>query len=279
MSKTFSTKSFSNKSFSSKSFLTKSFKPYISSYIQTWYNSLSTKPSSSLLTDLNNLYDGIYFDGDGQEIDLFHPIAGLETDEQRLRPIISTSGNDFTNVNSAVLSTGGMQGNGVDSYLDLKWLPTDNGVKFTQDSACMGCYSRTNSLSANNDMGCAKTSDATFLQIYSKYTDNNFYYRINMNTGLPGTIVTDSLSLHAISRNSATTVESWYRGVSQGTENFNSTGKTPFSIYLGGANINGVFIQPSVRQLSFPFVGSKLVNQLRIYNRIQAYMTSRGIQV
>ncbi len=252
---------------------------YISPFLQTWYKSLTIKPSNSLLNSLNILYDGMNNDGDLQEIDLIHPIAGLETTEQRLKPIKSTSGLDFTNVNSATLDTGGVTGNGTTSYLNLNWTPSTHGVKYTLDSACMGCYSRTSSTSANNDMGSVNIGTAFFLQIYSKFTDNKFYYRINNGVDLPGQTVTDSLALHAIARNDSATVESWYRGTSLGTEAVASTGLPTVSAYLCGSNVDGAFTQPSVRQLSFPFFGSKLVNQMRMYTRVQAFMTAREASV
>lgn len=246
---------------------------YISPYILPWYNALSVKPSGGLLKDLNTLYDGMHSDGDLSEIDLIHPIAGLETDEQRLKPIKSTSGLDFTNVNAASLAVGGVTGDGATSYLNLNWIPATHGVKYTQNSAFYALYSRTNSAATSNDMGVdSGTSDA---YIVPKFTDNNHYDKINDNT-FATYAAADSLALRSVVRTASNAKQAFARGVSLGTSAGVSTGVAAISFFFCCRNLAGVPSTFSTRQLSFPILGSGAVNSLRVYNRIQAFMTARG---
>lgn len=244
--------------------------------LQAWYDDLAVKPSNALLLDLNTLYNGMEDDGDLVEMDLIHPIAGLETDEQRLKPIKSTSGLDFTNVNSATLAAGGVTGNGSTSYLNLNWIPSTHGSKYQRDSACYGLYSRTDSAVTSNDMGCTDGTRAAV--IVPKFTDNNCYSKINDDTNLSATI-TNSLGLISTRRTASNAKAAFRNGVSLGTATTASIGRPTITMFLACRNVSGVASSFSVRQLSFPFAGSGLVDQLRVYNRIQTYMTSRGIAV
>lgn len=114
------------------------------SVLQPWHDSLSVKPSSGLWSDLKTLADGTALDGDWDEMDLFGMVAAMETDEQRLRPLKTTSGDDCIIEGSPGLSV-----NGIDcplqdiSGLNLKWNPTDDGVKYTLNSAYIGGFGRT----------------------------------------------------------------------------------------------------------------------------------------
>lgn len=111
-----------------------------SSLILTWYNSLSVKPSSGLLTALNTLADGLYADGNWDKLDLFGLLAGMETQEQQLRPLITTSGDDFVIVDTPTLDSNGVNSNGATGYLDLKWNPADDGSQFSINSAFLSSY-------------------------------------------------------------------------------------------------------------------------------------------
>jgi len=103
--------------------------------IEDWYDSLSVKPSNALMTDLNTLVDGIDSDGNWSLLDLFGLIAGMETQEQQLKPLITTSGEDFVIVGTPILNSNGARNNTGAGYLNLKWNPVDDGVQYAADSA------------------------------------------------------------------------------------------------------------------------------------------------
>lgn len=97
---------------------------YVSPLLQTWYNALSVKPSDELTTKLSVLMDGLDSDGVLDNTYLLAPVGfGLETDEQRLKPLVTTSGDDIVAVNSPTIASTGITGNGSTSYVNLKWNP------------------------------------------------------------------------------------------------------------------------------------------------------------
>lgn len=108
--------------------------------ILTWYNSLAVKPSNALLTDLNTLVDGLNADGNWAKLDLFGLVAGMETQEQQLRPLITTSGDDFVIDGAPVLNANGVRNDGGLGRLNLKWNPTDDGAQYTLNSAFLSSY-------------------------------------------------------------------------------------------------------------------------------------------
>lgn len=249
--------------------------------IASWYNGLSVKPSDDLLTDLNTLSQSLSDAGIWAELDLFHPIGGLETDEQRLTPIISTSGSNFTNVNSATLDVNGVTGNGTSSYLNLNWNPNTNSVKYTQNSASYGFYNRTNNTGGYSDVGAWDATNG--ISVNPRFTDDKFYLRINQSNGLGATAsvstYTDCRGLIVVERSNATNDGAYRNGSSLFTSAKNSNGLPNNNIYLCCYNFNGTAANFSTRNYALVFFGSSAINQSNFYTIIQAYMTARDINV
>ena len=107
-------------------------------FISSWYNALSVKPSETLLTDLNTLTAGMDADGDWTELDFFALSAGMETEEQALRPLKTTGSATMTNFDNGsgglVWSVNGWAANGVDLILS-GYNPFSNAVKYALNSA------------------------------------------------------------------------------------------------------------------------------------------------
>lgn len=243
--------------------------------IATWYNSLTVKPTASLLIALNNLSAGLNTDGDWTLLDLFHPIGGLETDEQRLKPLISTSGLDFVAVNSPTLNTNGVTGNGTSSYLNLKWTPTTNGVQYTQNSACQLIWNRTTGTHVGAWTG--STGTAATHRLYGKYTDNNYYFKINDVVAESSGTNTNPVGLAMVKRTSSTNTLMVMNGTTLGTFSRTSTGLPDREWYLCCHDSMGTPSEFSNRNFALIGLGSGTVNQTNIYNRIQTYMTARGL--
>lgn len=241
-----------------------------------WYNSLTTKPSSTLLTHLNTLVTSLYTNAIWDELDLFHVIGGLETDEQRLKPLKSTAATnsltDFTNVNSATLDTTGVTGNGSTSYLNLNWNPSTNKNKFAQDSSSLSIYSRTDNASVGWDAGHSQLGILL---------DNsgNLQYRVNDAT-LDNVANTNSSGFYHLVR-TASNAKSVYRNGSQigSTVTTASGAINNFSLFIGCRNNGGTPLNFTDRNYSMISAGSSAMNQSTFYTNIQTYMTSRGINV
>ncbi len=249
------------------------------SLIASWYDALVIKPSPSLLTALNQLTWGLSSNGIWTELDLFHPIGGLETDEQRLRPLITTSTTKtFTNVNSVTLDSTGATGNGTTSYINTNWNATTDGIKFIQNSASMGVYNRTNSTGDLYEIGAFVFVGNKNQYLASKNAANNQQVTINSVTNL-NSATSDSLGLRSGVRTAVNARASYVNGVSIGSDAGAAGSIVTINTFLCGVNGDGALYKPSNRNISLLFLGSGAINQLTFYNHIQTYMTSRGISV
>lgn len=252
----------------------------LQSNLKVWYNSLTgAKPSRTLLRDLNNLMWGLENAGILSELDLFHPIGGLETDEQRLKPIISTSGNDFTNVNSVTLNSNGATGNGSSSYLNLNWNPNTDGVKYVLNNAHIACYSRTDVAENSTDIS-AYNGTTQFTGFNIKWGDGNWYCNIHKTSSSMTYANANSLGFYIGQRTASTAQESFKNGVSIASNTLASVGIPNYDVYACGRNNAGTADSFSTRNLALFSAGSSLDNlELTYYNLIQTYMTARGINV
>ena len=124
--------------------------------IASWYAALSVKPSAALLTALNTLVNGMNTDGDWTELDFLAVVAGMETQEQALLPLKSTSGDIMLNVDlgggGIVIDNSGATANGTD-VINSKWNPNDNGSKWTLNSAFYGVYMQTQTVNTGQTFG------------------------------------------------------------------------------------------------------------------------------
>jgi hypothetical protein len=170
---------------------------------KTWYNLLTIKPSVSLANDLNTLISSLDTQGLLSKLDIFHPIAGMETDEQRLKPILTTGTSPFVVSGTVNLTSNGATSTG--GYIDLEWNPFTNGVNYTLNDASLGVYSMTDFNEDTYDIGgYDKVSDtSSYVKSRSfKYLE----YHINQSTAnITHTIENiNSLGLHSSVRNNST---------------------------------------------------------------------------
>lgn len=241
---------------------------------QAWYNSLTgAKPSAELAEDANAFIQGLDDDNVLEEFDLLHWLAGWETDEQRHTPIISTSSLDFVPVNSPTWDASGVTGDGATSYVNLKWKPQSDAIKFEQDSAYLGIYVSTDVAGDMCDIGIKKT------YLSDIFADNNFGFfeggindgvnSVNANTGTIGLfsmLREDSMNQRAAKDNTLLPI--------------NSTTSNPVEdveFTIGARNFDGTIEKYSSRQYQFVGIGSKLVHVGNLYTRVAAYKTARGI--
>lgn len=254
--------------------------PLITNYdpvLRNWLNKLSFSPSNPICKDLQELILGLRNDGNLTELDLFHTIGGLETDEQRLTPLISTANTAFTTVNSPTLDSNGVTGNGSSSYINTLWNPASNGMRYSLNSASMGLYSRTNStVGTSVDFGC-KGSATSRSQIFSKYSANGQFY---LNTSsFKDVAMSDSLGLISIDRTGASTGGVYKNGTLLDSNTVSSLAIPDAVWFIGALNNNGTPANYSARNIAFCYAGGGLINQNALYNRVQTYMTRRGINV
>jgi len=257
--------------------------PLISNFhpvLKNWLNNLSFSPSNDVVKAQQILIKGIADDLILPELDLFHTIGGLETDEQRLRPLITTSATKtFTAISSPTLNINGVTGNGVNSYIQSNWIPSTNGIKYTQNSASFGVYLNSANVTANSDE-MSVTDGTRYCYMNARYSTNNFFTVVNAAAATEfGTSNLNSQGLFSNVRTASNAATNYINSV-QGTASAGASNGLPTTqFYILAQNNNGTAGRFSVRRLAMIYCGSGAINQLSFYNRIQTYMTSRGIQV
>lgn len=241
-----------------------------------WYNKLAVKPSTEVTTDLRALIVGLLEDQILQKCDLFHVIGGLETDEQRLKPIISTSGLDFTNVNSVTLDSGGAKSNG-SSYINLNWIPDNNQNMYRLNSGTIAVYVRENT---NSGFDAGVVANSRALDIRSRST-GVFYGRINNSASTLNIANADSRGMYACQRTSSNSISLYKNNTLQITDSTISTvvPDESRSVFLCVRNLDGVAASFGQRYQGMILIGNGEINISSLYTRIQTYMTARGINV
>lgn len=255
------------------------------SLLQSWYDSLSVKPSAGLWSDLNTLADTLNAAGKWAEFDFFAMIAAMETDEQRLRPLITTSGSDITAVNSPTLDANGVTGNGTSSYLNFNWNPTAHSVKFTLNNSCYGVYNSTAGTTGNRRyMGVADTNGVTISNSEIVRTTTLVNGRINSN----GAVATITANLTTFGLKSIRRIDSNnVRGRSNASDGTNViqavVSRLANSNFVGCCTNNPAPLGSGPTSFSNAtmrlfFMGSNvLASDDVLYNALTTFFTARGL--
>jgi hypothetical protein len=248
--------------------LDKTFDPVV----KDWFNRVG-KPGQA--NAINRCVKSLRDAGILKELDLFHLIGGLDTDLQRLRPLVTTSTtNTFTAVASPTLAYNGVTGNGSSSYLNLRWMPSTNAVKYSLNSASLGTYSLTQTAAAtNSNMG------NNISLISPRRAGDVILFRVN-----DGAAETNSNALTtgliSIERTGATSKRSYRNGASLGTGTNTTSALNPENFYLCCHNNSSETPASfTTRTQSMCFAGSSNIDQLKFYQIIQNYMTEVGLAV
>jgi len=247
--------------------------------LKDWISGLMTPPSPALAKDLNNLLKGLRADGNLTELDLFHTIGGLETDEQRLRPLITTSTTKtFTAVNSPTLDSTGITGDGATSYLNTNWAFSTNNIKYTLNSASIFQYCRTVGAASavRADMGA--TNGGTYAYMETRYSGNLYYTAVNDGGG-SNTANASAQGFFHSQRTSSSNIDQNKNGTLLNAAVKNSTTMNASTLFICSLNNASTPINHTPYNYALFGVGSGNINRLTFYNRIQTYMTSRGIAV
>lgn len=237
--------------------------------IATWVAGLSVPPSAGLLTKLSTLFDTLDGYGITSKLDLFHPFALMETTEQRLTPIVSTSGNIFINVNGCSFDANGVVGDGATSYIDTKYNPVTNGVKFTLNDCCMGVWMKSVSDGAMASMGNADFG--VYTTIIPKLGGQH-YMALNHSPGWVNYATTPSDGCYAIDRSSSTKVNTWVDGVNTVTDAPQNSVIVPAQdFFVCALNNGGGAGFMSTNKVAIIYAGGSL-NQTNMHLALSTYL-------
>jgi hypothetical protein len=188
---------------------------------------------------------------------------------------------DLSAVNGPTFATDrGYTGDGASSYLNTGFVPSTDGVKYAQDSASLGVYSRTDAQGTTTDIGARHTSNTRQARLQIRNSSNLITPLVNedLNFTLANT---SSAGLFAARRSGASASAVFRNGVSLGTGSATSVARPAFALSVGALNTAGTLSGYSTRQLAFAFVGASLSDQQMtdLFTTVEAYMDAIGAGV
>jgi hypothetical protein len=263
------------------------------SVLDSWYASLLVKPSAGLWTDLKAMADGMNSDGDWNEMDMFGMLACMETDEQRLKPLKTTSLSDFTKVGNPTLNSAGALNPvpGAFNYIRTNWTPSIHGVKFTQNSASFSIYADTN----NNPFTLGGVAGAYSFNFSTNLVMNMAELNTTLSNG--GSSINDDASgeyavlktgftnsskryFSSLIRTTSNLVQSYLNGQSSALVTSVSNGRCDINLALLGYDDGSGYVDTAITDIiRVVITGSGNVNPDRVATRLNSFFTSRGLTI
>ena len=245
---------------------------------QAYFNELSVQPSEDHKDTLDNfLIKPLVANGIWAQLDRLWVFA-TDSETSAATSLVNPTSTDITLVNSPTFTAfEGYAGNGTTSYIETNFNPSTDGSNYTQNSASMGSYTRTDLAQNSIDIG---VTDLTHVAYVAPYWLSGLDTLLKINDDTVGTgSQTSSDGLTASVRTASNDRGAWRDGVEILPGSAASTGVPNQEVYICAFGNNGTATSLSTRQISVVFIGSGAVNQLNMYNVIQSYMTALGKQV
>ncbi len=253
-------------------FIQTSYTPTLQSNVQTWYDSLTNKPTYTELNRVNLLFYGMEtIDNVLTQFDLFHPIARLSHSEQMLRPIITTGGATFTAVNSPTFDSNGVNGNGTTSYVNTNWNPSTHGVNYTQNMAYIGVYNNTTRGEDTTSIcGASDFSLFHIIRIYPRYTGGLYLAAAN---SVGDSVLANAITrgLLVIKRTASNALQGFRDTTSLSTDNDASAAIPNRNLWICGQNIDNALVDGTTDKVALVAAGGD-VNVLKVADRVWFYM-------
>lgn len=237
-------------------------------------------------TNIDNLIVAGKSHGWWNKMDLFYVFAIGTNSTDALLNWKSTSF-AATNVNSTSWTAyQGFTSNGSSSYLNTNYKPITNATNYSQNSASVGVYIRTNNATIDITNGNVEIgnmgADANYsIQLFPRYTPSgNAYTRLN-SSALTNGVVPTAAGFLISSRNNASSVNLYKNGSPLATSSSASTTIRDIDIFVCGCNRSGSSPVYGINQVAVAFLGSGLSadDVTNISNDVNAYMTAVGANV
>ena len=147
---------------------------------QAVYDAYTTKPSDAVAAIDNTMVVGLVSDGVWVKLDVVWVYASHTNGAGEALINWKLPGTyDATAYNAPTFTAyEGFLGNGTTQYIDCNWVPSVNGVNYTQNSASMLIYVRTN-VNTNTAHGTAENADTKDLFFTPKQADGKAYIKTN----------------------------------------------------------------------------------------------------
>jgi hypothetical protein len=237
---------------------------------QLIFDAFTTPPTDARKITINTCVLALKAAGVWSALDILYVLAAADAQAARINwknPGVKT----LTAVNApAFAADRGYTGNGTSSRLDTAWVPSTDGVNFTQDNASMWIWSRTSGQSALYDQGNISGAFLSALKLRGT-TDVLTAYLNDAGTNVSS--VTDASGFFGVQRPAAASKKVWRNGSQIGTAGTATTGIPPTAQWGLGANGSGF----SVREESALAWGASVSgSEAAFYNAMLAYMQAVG---
>lgn len=240
--------------------------------LKTWYNSLTVKTSAAATLRLQKLFQKLE-DDSNLDYDFLQVTSGLETTEQRYKPIITSSGLNIVAVGSPSYSFVGFKPIGT-QYLNLKWNPQSHSNHYTKQNGGITLYSLTNSDTNGASMGSRDTIYVS--QMRTKLSGSTFDGGINRGSMSSQANLSSNGFFSTVRKNG----NKEQLTINNITYEFTIVDDGAFvdkEMYLGAINNNGTAADFSKEIIGFVAISGSTQNKLNEFNAVKQYLSECGL--
>lgn len=235
--------------------------------------------SNTAKTNYDNLICGMVTDGTFALFDFLYIYAAPDSTTALLN-LKSSSFNGTVNGSLTFTANQGFTGTAGSTtvYIDTGFNPTTQAgtSQFQQNSAHISVWNLTNATTTHGPIGGANGSINNTL-IFPRYTDNNAYFRVNVN-GIGDACSTAAITGHFIANHNTVNNDCIFNGVNNSSYIDTSVGVLNLNLYTIGLNNGGIADgSGQLTAMASGGAGFSAPQYLATYNRLRTYMTAVGV--
>lgn len=241
----------------------------------TWLSFLPTQPPFWYIVEVNKLISALQGANIWNSLDRFF-VFGAPSSSIALYTIKNTSATPAILINSPTFTPyRGYTGNGVNMQINLQYNLSTQSVNFTQNSASFGAYALTSGLAADGSALLGTYTGVGVNRLHPRFTGNLVRSSLNNNTAYAEYTNTNTHGFFSGTR-TASNLQSVYRnGVFLASDASVSTALVNNNMFA----LSGNSLAYSANTIAIAYMGSGTINQLSLYNIIQAFATAIGFNV
>lgn len=241
---------------------------------------MTTPPTSTRAGLINTCIASLISGGVWAKLDALWVQAAADSQAAKLNWISSSF--TLSAVNSPTFTTDrGYAGNGSTSYLNTNFIPSSDGVNFTQDNASMFCWLNAGTDTADGSasiMGAFDGTQGSYL--YPRNGTDALQARFNDGTtsAFGGLTVSTRYGLTLVQRTSSTSKIAYRNTIAATAVTVTSIGRPTRSVFLSGRNSSGTPAGLQNNRFAAAGLGASLsgAEQTALFNALNTYLTAIG---
>ncbi len=240
-----------------------------------YYQQFVVPPTAAFQSAVNDFVQGCINDANWQLHDRLYLRATAE--EQQATISMINPGSTPCTFNGGYSFNAGISINGdaATAYINTFFKPSSDGFNYSLNNACFWFYGR--GVITGNAIAMGVQTYLAGSYIFPNFGGGS-YSQINFAQMEPGPPVS-SQGLTAIVLKSSATSEIWYNGIRIYSRSNTPNSITDIPFYELGMNNNGLLTTASDLEISMSGYGSGDIDQLKLYEKVQALATTLGFQV